>query len=78
MLAVGSLLCQGGLRAEETIGERDTIKTYTVDEVVVTSSTKETNDLRLLPGSVSLISPQAISGRQIEALKDISAFVPNL
>ncbi len=78
MLAVGALLCQGKLRAEETIGERDTIRTYTVDEVVVTSSTKETNDLRLLPGSVSLISPQAISGRQIEALKDISSFVPNL
>ena len=80
-LAAGLLLSTGMLRAEEaeenTIGN-DTIRMYTLGEVVVTSSTKETNDLRLLPGSVSLISPQAVSARQIEALKDISAFVPNL
>ena len=47
-------------------------------EVIVTSSTKETNNLRTLPGSVSILSPQMISGRQIDALKDISSFVPNL
>lgn len=56
----------------------DTIKTYNLNEVVITSSTKETNDLRLLPGSVSILSPQAIGARQIDALKDISSFVPNL
>ncbi|WP_102408046.1 TonB-dependent receptor [Parabacteroides bouchesdurhonensis] len=56
----------------------DTIKTYNIDEIIVTSSTKETNDLRTLPGSVSILSPQAISAWQIDALKDISAFVPNL
>lgn len=80
-LAAGLLLSSGMLRAEETEGNtngNDTIRMYTIGEVVVTSSTKETNDLRLLPGAVSLISPQAISGRQIDALKDISAFVPNL
>jgi outer membrane receptor protein involved in Fe transport len=49
-----------------------------MDEVVVTSSTKETNDLRKLPGSVTLLSPQMIAARQIDALKDISSFVPNL
>ena len=46
--------------------------------MIVTSSTKETNDLRTLPGAVSILSPQAIATRQIDALKDISAFVPNL
>ena len=40
--------------------------------------TKETNDLRTLPGAVSILSPQAIATRQIDALKYISAFVPNL
>ena len=49
-----------------------------MDEVVITSSTKETNDLRLLPGSVSLLSPQDINARQIDALKDISVYIPNL
>lgn len=58
--------------------ENDTIRTFNMDEVVVTSSTKETNDLRKLPGSVTILSPQMINGRQIEALKDISSFVPNL
>jgi len=58
--------------------ENDTIRTFNMDEVVVTSSTKETNDLRKLPGSVTILSPQMIAGRQIDALKDISSFVPNL
>lgn len=79
VLAFGSSLCLQTIRADEknTI-INDTIKTYTINEVVVTSSTKETNDLRLLPGSISILSPQAISSRQIDALKDISGFVPNL
>ena len=31
----------------------DTIRTYNMNEVIITSSPKETNDLRTLPGSVS-------------------------
>ncbi len=58
--------------------ETDTIKTYALNEVVVTSSTKETNDIRTLPGAISILSPQMISSRQIEALKDISTFAPNV
>ena len=34
--------------------------------------------MRKLPGSVTILSPQQIIGRQIDALKDISSFVPNL
>jgi outer membrane receptor protein involved in Fe transport len=56
----------------------DTIRTFNMDEVVVTSSTKETNDLHKLPGSVTVLSPQMITARQIDALKDVSSSVPNL
>lgn len=63
---------------EVNTAEQDTIKTYSINEVVVTSSTKETNKLQRLPGSVSVISPLMINNRQIDALKDISSFVPNL
>lgn len=62
----------------DNINPKDTIKTYDIEEVVITSSTKETNDYRTLPGSVSLIAPQAVNNRQIDALKDLSSFVPNL
>lgn len=79
VLAASSLLGLQSMKADEVnVNKNDTIKTYNIDEVIITSSTKETNDLRLLPGSVSILSPQAVSGRQIDALKDISAYVPNL
>ena len=76
-LTIGLLTGLQIIKADNVI-VNDTIKTYNINEIVVTSSTKETNDLRLLPGSVSILSPQTISNRQIDALKDISAFVPNL
>lgn len=73
------VLTANGIKADGVPGyENDTIRTFVMDEVVVTSSTKETNDLRKLPGSVTLLSPQMIAARQIDALKDISSFVPNL
>lgn len=79
VLVAGSFLCLQTMKADEVnVNKNDTIKTYNINEVIITSSTKETNDLRLLPGSVSILSPQAVSGRQIDALKDISAYVPNL
>jgi len=64
--------------AKAKTAENDTIKTYKIDEIVVTSSTKETNQQHTLPGSASFITPQAINERRIEALKDLSALVPNL
>ncbi|SEG23264.1 TonB-dependent receptor [Parabacteroides chinchillae] len=76
-LAVLTLLAVQTVTAEE-VHNNDTIKTYNLNDVVITSSTKETNNLRTLPGSVSILSPQQIAGRQIEVLKDISSFVPNL
>ena len=62
----------------DEIVDNDTIRMMNVDEVVITSSTKETNDFRTLPSSVSVFTPQQINGRQISALKDLSSFVPNL
>ncbi len=71
--------CLQQMHAEHTDGPaNDTIKTYNLGEVIITSSTKETNDLSLLPGAISILSPQAIATRQIEGIKDISTFVPNL
>ena len=64
--------------AERNDFPNDTVKTYNLDEVVVVSSSKETNNLRKLPGSVSILTPQQIDGRQVASIKDISAFVPNL
>ena len=75
----GAFTCLLQVRAEHIDGPtNDTIKTYNLGEVIITSSTKETNDLRLLPGAISILSPQAITARQVDALKDLSAFVPNL
>ena len=78
-IIVLAALGQQNVHADDIkINENDTIKTYQMGEVVISSSTKETNNIQKLPGSVTILSPQMISGRQIEAIKDISSFVPNL
>ncbi|WP_294594277.1 TonB-dependent receptor [uncultured Rikenella sp.] len=58
--------------------DRDTTRTVESEEIVVRSSAKETNALQSLPEAVSLITPTRINNRQIESVKDLSAFVPNL
>lgn len=78
IIALGALGVQEVFAEDVKVNDNDTIKTYNMGEVIVTSSAKETNNLRTLPGSVSVLSPQMIAGRQIDALKDISSFVPNL
>ena len=78
IIALGALGLQNVYAENIKANENDTIKTYNMGEVIVPSSTKETNNLRTLPGSKTSLSPQMISGRQIDALKDISSFVPNL
>lgn len=79
---MGLVVCMG-MSAESVWAEKervqpDTLKTYNIDEVVITSSTKETNDLRTLPGAVSILTPLQIKGRQMQSLKDLRSFVPNL
>ncbi len=55
----------------------DTIKTQYLNEVVITSSSKETNQLKKLPGSVTVLSPLQIDGMQIFDVKDMSTIIPN-
>ena len=76
ILVAGALTCLQPIKAER-VNENvnDTIKTYNIGEVIVTSSTKETNDLRTLPGAVSILSPKH-SNQQIDALKVSALFVP--
>ncbi|MDR2679802.1 MAG: TonB-dependent receptor [Tannerella sp.] len=78
LLLIGIISINGLVAAEEKETPQDTVKTFNMDEIVVTSSSKETNKLRTLPGSVSVLSPQQISARQVMSIKDISSFVPNL
>ncbi|MBP1638560.1 MAG: fyuA [Bacteroidetes bacterium] len=56
----------------------DTIisKRYNLNEVTVVS-TRETLPLKELPASGTMLSAQTLSDRNINSLKDISAFVPN-
>lgn len=57
---------------------KDSTRNYTLDEVVVRASTKETNNMWKMPSATSLITPAKILNRGIESLKDISTLVPNL
>ncbi|MBK5195220.1 MAG: TonB-dependent receptor [Proteiniphilum sp.] len=45
--------------------------------MVVTTSVKETNELKNLPTAVSVVSPKQLKDSKIESLPDMSAFVPN-
>lgn len=73
---LGSLMTQQSYASDKLT--TDTLRTYNLNEVVITSSTKETNKLQSLPSAISVISPLAIQSRQIEAIKNLSGFVPNL
>jgi len=64
-----------GLEKDEN--PKDTLKVYYLDEVVISSSIKETNELKNLPSAVSVISPKQLSDKQIESLPGLSAYVPN-
>ena len=56
----------------------DTIKTYDIDEVVITSSRKETNRTEQLPGALTVVSPRQADLRQVASIKRLTAFIPNL
>ncbi len=75
ILAV-AFMCPWPAAAEEE--SADSVRTYSIDEAVIISSTKETNDLRTLPAAASKFSPQAVENNQIYGLKDLSAIVPNV
>jgi len=56
---------------------RDSIRTRLLEEIIISSSTKETNDLRALPSSISVITPQMIEGQKIISVKNLSMVIPN-
>lgn len=56
---------------------QDTLKVYYLDQVVITSSAKETNALRNMPTAVSVISPGQLANSQVESLPGLSAMIPN-
>lgn len=56
---------------------QDSLKVYYLDQVVVNSSIKETNLLKNLPTSVSILSPRQIQNNRIESLPELSGYIPN-
>ncbi len=57
--------------------EKDSLKVYYLDEVVINTSVKETNDLRNMPTAISVLSPKQLSNSQVESLPSLSAMIPN-
>ncbi len=58
--------------------EPDTLQVHYLDEVVVSGSVKETNELENLPTAVSVVSPRRLQEGRVESLPALSALVPNL
>jgi outer membrane receptor protein involved in Fe transport len=56
---------------------QDTLRVYFLDEIVVSSSVKETNNLKNMPTAVSVVSPKQLQNTQIESLPDLSSYIPN-
>ncbi len=67
--------CVCYLKASEEV--KDTLYTQLRNDIVVLSSTKETNSLKSLPAALSIFSPRNLEGMQINSMKDLSAIVPN-
>ena len=65
------------LSETNTKNAQDTLRLFNLDEVVVISSVKETNTIKSLPASVSLLGPAQIDGMKVMSVKDLSAIIPN-
>ncbi len=57
--------------------EPDTLQVRSLNEVVVSGSVKETNELENLPTAVSVVSPRRLQECRVESLPALSALVPN-
>ncbi len=57
--------------------EADTLKNFDIEEAIVVASPKETKQLRKQPVSVSLFDANMLKQRHVEAMKDLSGYVPN-
>jgi outer membrane receptor protein involved in Fe transport len=56
---------------------QDTLYTELKQDIVILSSTKETNSLKSLPASISVFSPKNLEGMQVTSIKGLSAVSPN-
>ena len=56
---------------------RDTLYTELKNDIVILSTTKETNSLKSLPAAVTVFSQKNLDAFQVSSLKDLSSFVPN-
>ena len=72
--AIFILLWSGKIFAQTE--EQDIATPIDLEEVVV-SSTKETNELKTLPGSISFVTPRMLDERKITSIVDLSAVIPN-
>ena len=57
--------------------DQDTIKILNLEEIIVTGSVKETNELKRMPTAISILSPKVLESRQVESLTSLSGVVPN-
>lgn len=58
--------------------QRDSIRTYNINEIVVVATPKESRNLRELPSSVSILSHKQIQALQIGSIKELTGIVPNI
>lgn len=72
----GDIIIKENIQSED-VNPQDTLKVYYLDEFVITTSIKETNNLRNLPNAVSVVTPQQLQDTQIESLPELSSYIPN-
>ena len=79
LLALLSVLINLSVFSEDKKIEnpQDTMRVYYLDEFVITSSVKETNNLKNMPNAVSVVTPQQLKDTQIESLPELSSHIPN-
>ena len=65
------LLWSSGIFAQTEIAAQ-----YDLEQIVV-SATKETNEKKTLPGSISLVTPRMMEDWKIISIVDLSAMIPN-
>lgn len=66
------------LSAEDIAIDKDSIKmSYTADEVVI-QAFKKNDDITIRPVSATLLTDQTIKDRNINSIKEIGSYVPNL
>lgn len=66
-----------GTTKSPLINKNDTLYTELKNDIIILSTTKETNSLKNIPAAVSFFSQKNLEAYQISSIKDLSAIVPN-